>query len=503
MKNKKIFIATFVFLSFVIVNNTFADTSIILKIKTRTSTIYNQSIVVTPCDSDNEGGMRETPYCAILQSNVSSDWDWSWAPGAFITSVNGIEGFQTEDNEGNPVYHYWSWSLNGKEAGVGLNQYDLKPNDIVLLEFIDPVIKEIVPEVETPKRHSSSSGYKAPVLEERTFSYENAIDFLNKKQKEDGSFGSPMYTDWVAVAIGGLENENIKTELVDYLKKNNIDSTVITDYERRAMALMALGLDPYNNNGINYIKKIIDSFDGIQFGDVNLINDDIFALIVLNNAGYTKDDGIISKDLKFVISNQQDDGSWGSVDMTSASILALNLDKDNDDVNKSIKNAQKYLNKNQKDDGSFGDSFSTSWVMQSLVDNDRVKKAESYLISKQQDDGGIENKEDDINTRIWATSYALLAMRQKSWNDVLENFPKLIIENKVENIIDNKKILDNPVNKLKKVFEIKKAEVQPKENENKVETTSMVSITDETNSRQSSIGRFLRRVISPIINLFK
>ena len=47
------------------------------------------------------------------------------------------------------------------------------------------------------------------------------------------------------------------------------------------MALMSLGLDPYNTNGENYINKIISGFDRKQFGDASVDNDDIFALITL------------------------------------------------------------------------------------------------------------------------------------------------------------------------------------------------------------------------------
>ena len=66
------------------------------------------------------------------------------------------------------------------------------------------------------------------------------------------------------------------------------DSSVsVTDYERHAMALMTLGINPYNGTSVNYIQKIVDSFDGNQIGDPSLINDDVFAIFPLVKSGYS------------------------------------------------------------------------------------------------------------------------------------------------------------------------------------------------------------------------
>ena len=92
------------------------------------------------------------------------------------------------------------------------------------------------------------------------------------------------------------------------------------------MALMALGLNPYNINGENYIKKITDSFDGTQYGNIEKDSDDIFALIVLQNAGYEKEEDIIKNTITYILSKQKENGSWNeSVDMTGASMQALSF----------------------------------------------------------------------------------------------------------------------------------------------------------------------------------
>ena len=45
-------------------------------------------------------------------------------------------------------------------------------------------------------------------------------------------------------------------KIIKYFLENKFSGTLVTDYERHAMALMALGLNPYNTNNENYIKKI-------------------------------------------------------------------------------------------------------------------------------------------------------------------------------------------------------------------------------------------------------
>src|SRR3989338_11044181 len=125
------------FLSFLGV--AYADTAIHLDIKTPTSTLYDQDITVSPCDSDNAGTLKITAYCAILQSGIQNDWNWAWAPGAFLNSLDNIAGYTTKDKNNNDVYHYWSWSLNSTEGTTGLNQYELQSNDLISLDFIDPV----------------------------------------------------------------------------------------------------------------------------------------------------------------------------------------------------------------------------------------------------------------------------------------------------------------------------------------------------------------------------
>lgn len=432
-----------------------------LEIKTKDASFFNSNISVIACDSDNNGTLKITPYCAINQSGISSVWDWTWAPGAFVTSLNNVGGYTSKDKDNNDVYHYWSWSLNNNEAMVGLNQYELQSGDLVLLNFIDPVEELVVEEIVPVVSHSSSGSYVASpitVLIDKNFSISKAINFLFLNQKDNGSFGEDLYTDWVAIGLAKAEGESevSKNKLINYLKNNEFKSEVATDNERHAMALMALGINPYNGTKINYIKKIIDSFDGTQIGDKLLYNDDIFSLIILSKAGYTEKDEMIQKIISNIISNQAKDGSWGSIDITSASIQALNNFKNFNKTEESILKAKIFLKNYQKEDGSFGNQFSTSWAIQtmSLDDSakDKIDKATQYLSDNQKDDGGLDQIEKE--NRVWSTAYAIPAVLKLSWNDILVSFPKedfinkQIEEIKINSIISNhKEILEKKIDK--------------------------------------------------------
>ncbi|MFA6999640.1 MAG: prenyltransferase/squalene oxidase repeat-containing protein [Candidatus Paceibacterota bacterium] len=311
-------------------------------------------------------------------------------------------------------------------------------------------------EVSEPVHHSSGGSYiiKQPLIEEKikekTFSIENALKFLEVNENVDGSFNSPLYTDWVAVGIAGTENKIIKEKLIKYYKENNLESNLVTDNERRAMALMALGINPYNGTKINYIEKIVRSFDGEQFGDKTGDNDDIFALIVLRNAGYNEKDEIIVKDINYLLSKQASDGSYGSVDMTGATLQALRDFKDIKGVDVAISKGEGYLIAKQEKDGGFGNSFSTAWVLQAMPHNEQILKAESYLASKQDKDGGMETVDTDANTRIWATSYAIPAILHKSWNEILKVSPRQGLgENKTDEVKKiNKEIIKKSAKSL-------------------------------------------------------
>lgn len=279
-----------------------------------------------------------------------------------------------------------------------------------------------------------SGGGGGGILPPPIFNIPNAISYLESMQGSDGSFGdSDMYTDWASIALSanGISN-NIKNKILSYMSANNSLSDNLTDNERRAMALLALNKNPYDFEGTNYITPIVNSFDGTQFGDINLINDDIFALIPLANTGYDSNDDIIKKDIAYIISEQNSDGSWGgNVDMTSAGILALENYFTVSGVDSAISLAESYLENSQHTDGGWGNVSATSWVLQaeSVLNvnwDNGGKTGNDYLAENQDVDGGAIINTETLQNRIWATSYAIPGALGKTWNEIFNSFPKPI-----------------------------------------------------------------------------
>jgi len=363
--------------------------------------------------SKNEGTVGDTiTFTAEEESTFDASYNMVWTKSLDTTITLGSQSCTTVIDGTCSIILNTAGSINA----IGNKALYVPSNNLSI-------------DVRALASHSSGGSYiiKQPIIEkiiEKTFSIEDALKFLKANQKSDGSYGASMYTDWVAIGIGATGDSNLKRSLTNYFKTNSFDSSLLTDNERHAMALMALDINPYNGVGVNYIKKITDSFDGEQFGDKTQNNDDIFALIVLKNAGYNEKDEMIVKDVNYIISKQAPDGSYGSVDMTAASLQALEDFKEIKGVDVAISKGEEYLVSKQDADFGFGNSFSTAWGLQAMYNNEKISKAELYLASKQEIDGGMEDVKTDMNTRIWATSYAIPAILHKPWSEILKVFPR-------------------------------------------------------------------------------
>lgn len=379
--------------------------------------------------------------------------------GLFIVAINGVAA--------NPASEYWSIYQNGGMASQGIVSLPVSAGDTIMFQLHDfsdnNLGDQAVLHINSLIPAASGAVGSAPLVSpsdvpgvintsEKTaklekpgkvsFDMGKALDFLSSEQKENGSFPGELYTDWTAIGLASLEeNQKVNSiiRLVKYFSENKISGALLTDYERHAMALMSLGLNPYDSAGENYIKKISDSFDGRQFGDPDKDNDDIFALIALSGAGYGKNEDMMKKDANFVISKQESDGSWdGSPDMTGAGIEALSSFLDDENAKSAMEKAKKYLSDKQNDDGGFGNVSSTAWAMEGIMAQDgkpggwtkNGKSPIDYLASMQGENG--EMKSDSIEGRIWQTAYAIKALSGKTWLQTMQKFEKPETETQVK-----------------------------------------------------------------------
>jgi len=285
-------------------------------------------------------------------------------------------------------------------------------------DFYFPSVQLLVVELAGGGGGAGTTPTPSPSLPE--FNVQSAVEFLAGQQKEDGSFGASLFSDWAAVALGAYDTTHLAAQKVKtYLLSDPNSGELPTDYERRAMALMALGVNPYSGVATNYIGKIEAAFDGVQIGDPNLVNDDVFGLLVLRKAGYGSADEIIQRSTAFVLDEQKNDGSWvGGVDMTAAAVQSLSLVKEIDDVVLALEKAKEYLQGAQEQDGGFGNVDSTSWAMQAaavLLED----WGGDFLAASQGEDGGVGEQ-----NRVWSTSYAIPAALGKPWGQILVSFGK-------------------------------------------------------------------------------
>jgi hypothetical protein len=269
-----------------------------------------------------------------------------------------------------------------------------------------------------------------------SFDVIKAGQFLSSKQDSSGAISGDLYTDWSAIGLSSISDfGNEKTKIASYIKSHGTAGTWLPDYERHAMALLALGLDPRTTESTDYIAKITSQFDGTQFGDKNIFNDDIFALFPLIHSGYTSNNIEIRKAVEFILSKQSQNGSWMSVDVTSAAVQALSMVKDISGVSDALIKSRGYLSNSQNGDGGFGDVFATSWATQAItalgesptswVKNN--KNPLDYLAINQESAGNTVGLDD--NSRIWGTAYAIPAVLGKTWDSILSRFPKPTITN--------------------------------------------------------------------------
>lgn len=401
---------------------------------------------------------KGTPFQATAQSYQYQDNTWG--------QLNGVTIGFTQPDPDNPFSPIEVLLLSVDELGqISLN-LDIPVGDYsvgIKEKFYFPSVQLTV--VTPPPTRQSGGGLPQHV--HQSLDKEKAIQFLIANQNDDGSFGKgALFTDWAAIAFGAYDKENLAGEKIrDYLLEDISPGTFLTDYERRAMALMSLSINPYVGTKTNYIKKISDGFDGIQFGNPNLVNDDIFALLVLLHAGYEVSEDIIAKTVAFILSYQQENGSFGSVDMTAAAVQMLTLVSSQEDVSAALLSAKEYLENQQENSGGFGNVYSTSWVMQAMTalgesNTSWVRNNNTpgdYLYSEQAEDGGVEELDTNMDNRIWATAYAIPASLQKSWDDILQDFTRPVVLGVVAE--DTEELGQSELNVLKVQIEILENEI--------------------------------------------
>jgi len=297
-----------------------------------------------------------------------------------------------------------------------------------------------------------------------------ALDYLRKKQSKDGKIVNPAVSAWAAIAFASVHKNPNKLKrlkglpkkkwhsLMDYLEnytktllnrswlKTHSDAAkpLATDYARQIMAVYAARRNPRNFGGINLIKELAKFYNNNQFGDLNLVNDDIFALLALKAAKVKSTDTKVLKTVEFIVKNQHADGGFGysastkgasDVDTTSATIQALALARKTGVKNLDgvLLKAYDFLVSKQKADGGFAYSgkfgqsngSSTAWASQAVVSFKKAKAIEGlstangttplhFVADLRQSDGGFGYGAGSGSDAL-TTAQVIPALAKKAW----------------------------------------------------------------------------------------
>ncbi len=368
--------------------------------------------------------INTTTTIRVKEFGFDMSWNSAWLDSPSNTIlVNNNENFSTNGTLDLLINTTTPYKIKAtKNSFIPTDEIEINPTNTITTPTTS------TPPTEEPVNEDGNGNGGSYLPTYANLDVEKAIQYLNTKQ-QNGDFSSILHTDWAAIAFGAYNRSNpTSVAIKNYLLTDPPSAggaNSVSDFARRAMALMALNINPYQTK-TNYLKKITDTFNGTELVDIpenqGLFNDDIFALIPLYKAGYSEQDEIIKKIIAFVLSKQTN-SNWGSIDLTAAAIQALKPFSANSEISKAITDATTYLKTQQQTDGSFSEnSFSTSWSIQAgdamgESNSDWIKKAKDYLSKQQQTDGSVEND-------VWATTQVIPATLNKPWNDILINFSK-------------------------------------------------------------------------------
>lgn len=282
--------------------------------------------------------------------------------GAYIKSITDAAG-NTLKEKGDGKSSGWMFGLAVKGGTETLpkttldNTY-LKDGDTLRLFFTDTYIPldptdPTVPGTEVPGFDEAYAGAKAYI--------QSAVS---------APVVSYLFGEWAVLgqARAGVELSDAYIQayydkVVAYVRKNmgadgvlrdpESHNPAITDNERIALALTAIGKDPANVGGENLLKALQNK-DIMKVTDTSNtdINGLVMGLLALNSRNYTSDTSWL---VQAILGQQNADGSWsasadtksaGDVDMTAMALQALApyyKDGGNETVNTAVERALNWL----------------------------------------------------------------------------------------------------------------------------------------------------------------
>lgn len=364
--------------------------------------------------------------------------------GAYIKSITDAAG-HTLKEKGDGKSSGWMFGLTlqgGTETlpKTTLDNTYLKDGDTLRLFFTDTYIPldptdPAVPGAEVPGFDEAYAGAKAyiqsavsaPVVS-YLFGEWAVLGQARAKVPLSEAYIAAYYEKVVAYVKANIGSDGILRAPDD---KN---TPVITDNERIALALTAIGKDPANVGGENLLKTLQNK-DIMQVTDTSNtdINGLVMGLLALNSRNYTSDTSWL---VQAVLAQQNEDGSWrasadtkpvGDVDMTAMALQALApyyKDGGNETVNTAVEKALNWLSGKYRSGYDSSESCAQVVIALSALNLDAntdarfTKTVEGKTLSvlgnllqyRVAENGGFKHQFADKAVNEMATEQALCAM---------------------------------------------------------------------------------------------
>ena len=399
-----------------------AGTTVHVKIVGSAKTVWFGDVTTDGCSVTDTTNVVHTyaqsfAVCALDAASKAGGFtydlkDFGGSLGLFIQRIGtdtGASDFST----------YWSYDLNGTAAAQGISSQLVANGDTVYFFFTDPTAN--------PNQRAVNDG----------------ITYLKSQQQTNGQIsGFSGVSGWAAMSFSGAGIDpatvsNGGSTLSDYLLANPpTSSSSATEWERGILAITAMGQNPYNFGGVNYVQGLQNTDTGSQLGSATQINDDMFGLLALISAGSGASAQVKQDALNFILSHQGSDGgfSWSTtgtsdVDDTAAALQALVAAQKSGmtgtNLATAITNAENYILAAKNTDGGFpstkGDSSNistTAWVVMALnafgATGADITNADAYMRSNQEENGSFEWQPGSAGD-TFTSSYAILALTGKYW----------------------------------------------------------------------------------------
>ena len=364
--------------------------------------------------------------------------------GAYIKSITDAAG-HTLKEKGDGKSSGWMFGLTlqgGTETlpKTTLDNTYLKDGDTLRLFFTDTYIPldptdPAVPGAEVPGFDEAYAGAKAyiqgavsaPVVS-YLFGEWAVLGQARAKVPLSEAYIAAYYEKVVAYVKANIGSDGILRAPDD---KN---TPVITDNERIALALTAIGKDPANVGDKNLLKALQNK-DIMQVTDTSNtdINGLVMGLLALNSRNYTSDTSWL---VQAVLAQQNEDGSWrasadtkpvGDVDMTAMALQALapyHKDGGNETVNTAVEKALNWLSGKYRSGYDSSESCAQVVIALSALNLDAntdarfTKTVEGKTLSvlgnllqyRVAENGGFKHQFADKAVNEMATEQALCAM---------------------------------------------------------------------------------------------